>query len=64
MSNEKEIIKIVKEFENVTKAFYIEYEDNKLTITDGCEGIDLRPLTKEMCYKLSDLFKQLGNIVE
>ena len=41
-------------------AFLIEVDDKELLITDSCEGIDLVPLDKELCLKLSELFRELG----
>jgi hypothetical protein len=38
----------------------IELDNNELLITDSCEGIDMQPLDKELCFKLSDLFRELG----
>jgi hypothetical protein len=35
-------------------------DDNEVLITDSCEGIDLNPLDKELCLKLSELFRELG----
>jgi len=61
--DEKKIIEILDRYDDTirrTGAFFLEVDDNELTITDSCEGIDLVPLNKEKCMKLSELFKELA----
>jgi hypothetical protein len=61
--DEKKIQAILNKYDGAirkTGAFLIEADDNELLITDSCEGIDLMPLDKELCLKLSDLFRELG----
>jgi len=61
--DENKIQKILDKYDNDIRkagAFLIELDGNKLMITDSCEGLDMRSLTKELCFKLSDLFRELG----
>ncbi len=61
--NENKIMGIIEKYEDVirsTGAFFLEVDDEELAITDACEGIDMMPLDKEMCFHLSELFKELG----
>ncbi|MDF2485245.1 MAG: hypothetical protein K0R46_1413 [Herbinix sp.] len=61
--DEKKIQSILNKYDGAIRnagAFLIEVDDNELTITDSCEGIDMIPLSKELCIKLSDLFRELG----
>jgi predicted nucleic acid-binding protein len=62
--NEDKIMEILERYEDTirsTGAFFIEIDDNELSITDACEGVDMMPLDKNICYKLSELFKELGD---
>ena len=57
------IMEILKKYEDAVRsagAFYLEVDDNEVCITDSCEGIDIVPLDKDLCFKLSELFKELG----
>jgi hypothetical protein len=61
--NEKKITEILNKFDKTirdTGAFFLEVDEQELTITDSCEGVDLVPLNKEMCQKLSALFQELS----
>lgn len=61
--NENTIMDILNKYDKIvrsTGAFLLEIDDNKLCITDSCEGIELVPLNKETCFKLSEMFKELG----
>ena len=61
--DEKKIQTILNKYDGTIRkagAFLIEVDDNELLITDSCEGIDLIPLNKELCLKLSELFRELG----
>jgi hypothetical protein len=61
--DEKKIQAILNKYDGVIRkagAFFIEVDDKELTITDSCEGIDMVPLNKDMCNKLSELFRELG----
>ena len=61
--DEKKIQAILNKYDGAIRkagAFLIEVDDNELLITDSCEGIDLNPLNKELCHKLSELFRELG----
>lgn len=61
--NEKKIMEILKKYDDIirsTGAFFIEFDDEELTITDSCEGVDMIPLDKDKCFKLAELFKELG----
>ncbi len=62
--NEKKISEILNKYDKTirdTGAFYLEVDDQELTITDSCEGVDLIPLNKELCLKLSGLFQELAD---
>ena len=61
--NEDKIMEILEKYEAAIKstgAFFLEIDDDVLTITDACEGVDMIPVDKDMCFKLSELFKELG----
>lgn len=61
--NEKKITVILNKYDKVirdTGAFLLEVDDQELTITDSCEGVDVIPLNKAMCQKLSALFQELS----
>ena len=61
--NEDKILEILEKYEDAirsTGAFFLEIDDDVLTITDACEGVDIIPVDKDMCLKLSELFKELG----
>jgi len=61
--NENKIMEILEKYEDTirsTGAFFIEVDEDELSITDACEGVDMMPLDKDMCFKLADLFKELG----
>jgi len=61
--DENKILKILEKYEDTirsTGAFFIEVDEEELTITDACEGVDMMPLDKEKCFKLAELFKELG----
>ncbi|MHB8129471.1 MAG: hypothetical protein ACYDEX_10770 [Mobilitalea sp.] len=61
--NEDKIMEILEKYEDAirsTGAFFLEIDDDILTITDACEGVDMIPVDKDMCFKLSELFKELG----
>lgn len=61
--DENKIQAILDKYDNTLRkvgAFLIEADDKELIITDSCEGVDVRPLTKDLCFKLSDLFRELG----
>jgi len=61
--NEDKIMEILEKYEDAIKstgAFFLEIDDDVLTITDACEGVDMMPVDKDMCFKLSELFKELG----
>ena len=62
--DEKKIQAILNKYDSAVRkagAFLIELDDEELLITDSCEGVDLVPLNKELCLKLSDLFRELGD---
>ncbi|MDF2945112.1 MAG: hypothetical protein K0S01_3970 [Herbinix sp.] len=62
--NEDKILKILDKYEDTirkTGAFFLEIDEDELMITDACEGVDMIPLNKEFCLKLSELFKELGD---
>jgi hypothetical protein len=61
--DEKKIQAILNKYDKAIRkagAFLIEVDDKELLITDSCEGIDMVPLDKELCQKLSELFRELG----
>lgn len=61
--DEKKMQAILNKYDKAIRkagAFLIEVDDKELLITDSCEGIDLVPLDKELCQKLSELFRELG----
>lgn len=61
--NEKKISEILNKYDKTirdTGAFLLEVDDQELTITDSCEGVDVIPLNKVMCQKLSALFQELS----
>lgn len=61
--DEKKIQAILNKYDGAIRsagAFMIEVDDKELCITDSCEGIDMIPLNKELCNKLSELFRELG----
>ncbi len=61
--DEKKIEAILNKYDGSIRkagAFLIEVDDKELLITDSCEGIDLIPLDKDLCHKLSELFRELG----
>ncbi|NLK75806.1 MAG: hypothetical protein GX288_11040 [Clostridiales bacterium] len=61
--DENKIQAILNKYDNALRkagAFLIELDNNELLITDSCEGIDMQPLDKELCFKLSNLFRELG----
>lgn len=61
--NEDQIMSIINKYEDAVRnagAFLLEIDENVLCITDSCEGVDMVPLNKEMCFKLSELFRELG----
>ncbi len=61
--NEKKTSEILNKYDKIireTGAFFLEVDDQELTITDSCEGVDLIPLDKAMCLKLSALFQELS----
>jgi len=62
--NENKIMEILNKYEDTirsTGAFFLEIDENKLCITDSCEGVDMVPLNKNMCASLADLFRELGD---
>lgn len=61
--NENKIMEVLDKYDDAIRsagAFFIEVDDNEVFITDSCEGIDMIPLDKELCMKLSQMFKELG----
>lgn len=61
--NDKKIMEILNNYDETMRtagAFILEIDDNVLYITDSGEGIDMVPLNKDLCFKLSELFKELG----
>jgi hypothetical protein len=61
--DEKKIQAILNKYDGAIRkagAFLIEVDDQEVLITDSCEGIDLIPLDKDLCLKLSELFRELG----
>lgn len=61
--DDNKIQEILDKYDNVIRkagAFLIELDGKELMITDSCEGVDMQPLNKELCFKLSDLFRELG----
>ena len=61
--NEDKIMQILEKYDDTirsTGAFLIEVDNEELTITDACEGVDMVTLDKEKCLKLAELFKELG----
>lgn len=65
--NEKKIMSILDKYNGTVKkagAFFLEVDDKELCITDSCEGIDMIPLNKELCKKLSELFQELAENLE
>lgn len=61
--NENKILEILEKYEDTirsTGAFFLEVDEEELAITDACEGVEMMPMDKEMCFKLSELFKELG----
>jgi flagellar motor component MotA len=63
-ANENDIVKIISKYDKTIRnagAFLLEVEDDELYITDSCEGVDMILLNKELCEKLSDLFKELSD---
>ena len=61
--DEKKMQAILNKYDKAIRkagAFLIEVDDKELLITDSCEGIDMVPLDKELCQKLSELFRELG----
>lgn len=61
--DENKIQSILNKYDSTIRkagAFLIELDENELLITDSCEGVDMNPLTKDLCLKLSDLFRELG----
>ncbi len=61
--DEKKMQAILNKYDGAIRkagAFLIEVDEKELLITDSCEGIDLIPLDKELCFKLSELFRELG----
>lgn len=61
--NENKIMEILDKYDEAIRsagAFFIEVDGNEVFITDSCEGIDMMPLDKELCMKLSQMFKELG----
>lgn len=64
MMNESKIEAILNKNDRLIRtagAFLLEIDEDQLFITDSCEGVDMVPLTKDMCQKLSALFKDLGD---
>ncbi len=62
--DEKRVQAILNKYDGAIRkagAFLIELDEKELLITDSCEGIDLVPLNKELCLKLSELFRELGD---
>ena len=62
--DEKRVQAILNKYDGAIRkagAFLIELDEKELLITDSCEGIDLVPLNKELCHKLSELFRELGD---
>lgn len=61
--NEKKISGILNKYDRTirdTGAFLLEVDDQELTITDSCEGVDMIPLNKDLCLRLSALFQELS----
>ncbi len=61
--DEKKISEILNKYDRTIRdagAFFLEVDDQELTITDSCEGVDLIALDKDMCRKLSALFLELS----
>ncbi len=62
--DEKKIQAILNKYDGAIRkagAFLIELDDKELLITDSCEGIDMVPLNRDLCLKLSALFQELGD---
>ncbi len=61
--DEKKLHAVLNKYNGVIKkagAFLLEIDEKELLITDSCEGVDMVPLDKDLCFKLSDLFRELG----
>jgi hypothetical protein len=61
--DEGKILKIMNKYDKTvesTGAFLLEIDDGALYITDSCEGVDMVQLDKDKCFKLADLFRELG----
>ena len=61
--DESKILKIMNKYDKTvesTGAFLLEIDDGALYITDSCEGVDMVQLDQEKCFKLADMFRELG----
>ncbi len=61
--DEGKILKIMNKYDKTvesTGAFLLEIDDGALYITDSCEGVDMVQLDKDKCFKLAELFRELG----
>ena len=61
--DESKILKIMNKYDKTvesTGAFLLEIDDGVLYITDSCEGVDMVQLDKDKCFKLADMFRELG----
>lgn len=61
--DESKILKIMNKYDKTvesTGAFLLEIDDGSLYITDSCEGVDMVELDKDKCFKLADMFRELG----
>lgn len=61
--NDNKIMAVLNKYDDAIRsagAFFIEVDEDEVFITDSCEGIDMMPLDKELCMKLSAMFKELG----
>jgi hypothetical protein len=61
--DESKILKIMNKYDKTvenTGAFLLEIDDGALYITDSCEGVDMVQLDKDKCFKLADMFRELG----
>ncbi len=61
--DENKILKIMNKYDKTvesTGAFLLEIDDGVLYITDSCEGVDMVQLDKEKCFRLADMFRELG----
>jgi hypothetical protein len=61
MADKKEINKLIKTTSKITNNFHLKYENDMLKIVDAVEGLYGHEITNNDCYKLSEIFKKLGD---